>query len=378
MTTSVTIVGAGLGGLILARTLALHDIPVVVYDVDASADGRGQGGQLDLHEEDGQRAIEVAGLTAEYRAIIHRGGGARRVLDDRGRVLVDVPDNDSMARPEALRGDIRRILLESLPEGIVQWGKKLRVATPLGAGRHRLEFDDGSSTDADLLIGADGVWSKVRALVSDASPSYSGMSYVDTFLHDVEQRHPDTAALVGDGALYALAPGRGFLAHREAGGVIHTYVVLNRPVAWFDDIDFDDPDAARARIAAEFDGWAPEVTALVTDSYSAPILRAVHELPDDHHWSRVPGVTLLGDAAHATLPGGDGANLAMLDGALLGEAIAADPEDLEGVLTRFEEGMFQRSAAAAAAAHHTVEVIFGAGAPSGLVRLFSGGGHDED
>ncbi|MGW4879275.1 FAD-dependent oxidoreductase [Streptomyces sp. NPDC004262] len=313
----------------------------------------------------------MAGLTDEYRSIIHRGGGARRVVDERGRVVVERPDDGSLERPETLRGDIRRILLASLPPGTVRWGRKLVSATPVGDGRHRVAFADGTSAVSDVLVGADGVWSRVRALVSDARPVYSGMSYVDTCLHDVDTAHPRVAGLVGNGALYALVPGKGFLAHREAGDVIHTYVVLHRPAEWFDGIDFTDVPAAKARVAAEFDGWAPELRALITDGDSAPVLRSIHELPDDHRWSRVPGVTLLGDAAHATVPGGDGANLAMLDGAELGEALAAYPDDTEKALAAYESRMFPRSHKAAAAAHRTVDLVFGADAPAGVIGLFS-------
>ncbi|MEV6637292.1 NAD(P)/FAD-dependent oxidoreductase [Actinoplanes sp. NPDC051470] len=378
MTTPVTVIGAGLGGLTLARVLHLNGVPVTVYDADASADARTQGGQLDLHEQNGQLALAVAGLTEEYRSIIHRGGGAQRVLDQHGAVLAELPDDGSMARPEALRGDIRRILLESLPAGAVQWGKKYLSATPLGAGRHELTFADGSTAVSGLLVGADGTWSKVRTLLSDEQPVYAGMSYVDTYLHDVDARHPGAAKAVGNGAMYALKPGRGFLAHREAGDVIHTYIVLNRPVEWFAGIDFADADAARKRIAAEFKSWAPELVSLITDGETGPVLRSIHRLPDRHRWDRIPGVTLLGDAAHVTLPGGEGANLAMLDGAELGQAIAAHPSDPETALAAYEEIMFRRSESEAIAARETIELIFGAGAPQGLVDLFNGGDGDRD
>ncbi|MFJ3644552.1 FAD-dependent oxidoreductase [Streptomyces murinus] len=371
MTTPVSIIGAGLGGLTLARILYLHDIPATVYEAEESADGRTQGGQLDLHEEDGQLALEMAGLTEKYRSIIHRGGGARRVVDERGRIVVDRPDDGSLTRPETLRGDVRRILLDSLPPGTVRWGKKLVSAAPVGDGRHQVSFADGSSSVSGVLVGADGVWSKVRALVSEERPVYSGMSYVDTYLHDVDTAHAGVAGLVGNGALYALAPGKGFLAHREVGDVIHTYVVLRRPAEWFDAVDFTDATAAKARVAAEFDGWAPELLALITDAESVPVLRSIYELPDDHHWNRVPGVTLLGDAAHATVPGGDGANLAMLDGAELGTAIAAHPDDIETALATYESKMFPRSHKAADAAHRTIEFVFGAHAPAGVISLFT-------
>jgi hypothetical protein len=65
--------------------------------------------------------------------------------------------------------------------------------------------------------------------------------------------------------MYALTPGKGIVAHREAGDILHTYVELNRPAEWVAGIDFADPAAATARVAAEFDGWAPELTALITD-----------------------------------------------------------------------------------------------------------------
>jgi 2-polyprenyl-6-methoxyphenol hydroxylase-like FAD-dependent oxidoreductase len=373
MTTPVTVIGAGLGGLTLARVLHRHGIPVTVYDAEASAGTRSQGGQLDLHEHNGQLALEIAGLTPQYRAVLHRGGGAQRVLDQHATVLAELPDDGSLTRPEALRGDIRRILLESLPDGTVQWGRKLLSATPLGAGRHELAFADGSTRVAAVLVGADGTWSRVRRLVSDHTPVYAGRSYIDVHLHDVDRRHPAAAELVGPGAMYAFLPGRGFLAHREAGGVIHTYVVLNRPLDWFAGIDFTDARAARQRIAAAFDGWAPELVSLITDSDTAPILRAIHRLPDGHRWDRTPGVTLLGDAAHVTLPGGEGANLAMLDGAELGQAIAAHPGDPETALAAYEQTMFPRAEAEAHAARETIDLIFGAGAPYGLAGLFGAG-----
>jgi 2-polyprenyl-6-methoxyphenol hydroxylase-like FAD-dependent oxidoreductase len=368
----IVIVGAGLGGLTLARVLHVHGIPATVYEADPSAESRTQGGQLDIHEDDGQRALADAGLTDEFRAIIHEGAEALRVLDQHGKLLHDEPDDGMARRPEVLRGDLRRILLDSLPEETVRWGRKVTGVRPLGDGRHELTFADGTTVTSGLLVGADGAWSKIRPLLSDAEPAYIGTTFIDTYLYDADERHTATAEAVGVGAMYALTPGKGIIAHREAGNILHTYVELSRPAEWIAGIDFTDAGAATARVAAEFDGWAPELTALITDGESAPVARMIHTLPDGHRWERVPGVTLLGDAAHLMPPSGDGANLAMFDGAELAKAITAHPGDVEAALTAYEQELFARSEPFYADAHEMLDLCLGERAPYGLIDLFTG------
>ncbi|MYX72765.1 FAD-dependent monooxygenase, partial [Streptomyces sp. SID3915] len=105
-------------------------------------------------------------------------------------------------------------------------------------------------------VGADGAWSRVRPLLSDAVPEYTGRSFVETYLLDGDTRHPAAAKAVGGGSLFALAPGKGIQAHRESGGTLHTYVALSESQDWFAAVDFTDAAAAATRIAQEFDGWA--------------------------------------------------------------------------------------------------------------------------
>lgn len=373
MTTHITIIGAGLGGLTLARVLHVHGIKATVYEADASAGARTQGGMLDIHDYNGQLALQAAGLYEEFRGIIHAGGAASRMLDPHGKILLDQPDDGGATRPEVPRGDLRRILLESLPEGTVQWGRKLTSIGSLGDGRHELTFGDGSIVTTRLVIGADGAWSRVRPLLSDVKPEYAGTSFIETYLFDADARHPASAKAVGGGALYALTPGKGIVAHREPHGVLHTYIVITRPQEWFEALDFGDPKAARARVAAELEGWAPELTALIADGETAPVLRKIYSLPIGHRWKRVSGVTLLGDAAHLSAPDGEGANLAMLDGAELGKAIAAYRDDVDAALAEYEEAMFARSAAAAVEAAKTFRLCFqDDNVPYGLLEFFTG------
>jgi 2-polyprenyl-6-methoxyphenol hydroxylase-like FAD-dependent oxidoreductase len=349
----VTIIGAGLGGLTLARVLHVHGIPATVYEAEASPAARTQGGMLDIHDYNGQPALHAAGLTDEFRSHILAGREATRALDQDGNVLFDQPDDGTGGRPEIQRAELRQILLDSLPAGTVRWGHKVSGVRALGEGRHEVTFTDGATGTTSLLVGADGAWSRVRPLLTDAVPEYVGTSFVETFLFDGDNRHPATAKAVGGGSLFVLDPSvseKRIDAHRESGGNLHTYVTLSKPLDWFADIDFTDPATATARIAQEFDGWAPELTALITDSDTAPVHRPHYALPIEHRWDRVPGVTLLGDAAHLAPPDGEGANLAMQDGAELGRALAAHPDDIETALAEYEQALFVRSAEHATAA----------------------------
>ena len=336
MNTPVTIIGAGLGGLTLARVLHVHGIAATIYEAEASANARAQGGMLDIHDYNGQLALKAAGLFEEFLEIIHAGAQASRVLDKDGNVLLDEPDDGTGGRPEVPRGELRRILLESLPTGTVRWGHKVTAVSPLGGGRHVVTFADGSTVTTDLLVGADGAWSRVRPLLSEEKPKSVCITYVETYLFDCDTRHKASAGAVGGGSLFALAPGKGILAHREPKGVLHTYVALNKPEDWIARIDFSDPVTALACVAEDFGGWAPALTALITDGETDPVPRALHVLPVEHRWDRVPGVTLLGDAAHLMPPSGEGANLAMFDGAELGKAIAVNPGDVEAALLAYE------------------------------------------
>ncbi|HEY3750690.1 MAG TPA: FAD-dependent monooxygenase, partial [Pseudonocardiaceae bacterium] len=243
------------------------------------------------------------------------------------------------------RADLRDLLLDSLPEHTVRWGHAFDHAD-----NGVLHFTDGSSATYDLLVGADGAQSRVRALVTDARPAHIGQNVVEVGIPDIDHTHPDLAAMVGRGNYWVLGDGLSLAAQRNGDGRVRVGLSFyDTAEDWFatSGIPFDDPAAARARLIDLLPGWDSRFTALIAACDDTVVPRSITALPIGLTWPSTPDVTLLGDAAHLMPAVGEGANMALLDGALLGLALAAHPDDFPAAVKEYEREMFERTSAAA-------------------------------
>ncbi|MFE0023429.1 FAD-dependent oxidoreductase [Amycolatopsis sp. NPDC059021] len=359
-TTRIAVVGAGLGGLACARGLQLHGGSVTVFEREPSRHARSQGGTLDLHADTGQAALRAAGLFDRFHALARPEGQEQRTLDPVTTELLrhDQPAETDDYAPEIDRGQLRDMFLDSLTEGTVHWGHTVTGVEALGDGTAGLLFADGTTQDFDLVVGADGAWSRVRPAVSAATPAYTGNTLVETYLDDVDTRHPALARLIGNGTMVASSGGKAVIAQRNSGGHVRVYADLAVPADWHvtAGLDLGDAEVVRAYLLREFDGWHDDLLGLLRESEGGFANRPLHVLPVGHTWAHIPGITLLGDAAHLMPPVGVGANLAMLDGTALADAIAAHAV-LDDAVRAYEDVLIPRSAAAAQAAAELMEVL---------------------
>lgn len=356
MASKIAIIGAGPAGLTFATLLraSRQNFEITIFEKDDSPVERSRkGGTLDLHDDTGLAALRKAGLWdsfskyARYEGqdIIFADKNANRVYEDvgKGELSRDSPG----ARPEIDRRRLQEILFKSVPTGWIRWGSYLRSVSTDGI----LTFDHGIEGRFDLIVGADGAWSKVRPVLTDIRPSYAGISGFELDILDPAQHHPEVSRMIGRGSYFAYSDCKALQAQRQGDGNVMLYAwdtnTEEYPKKLLEEVGYDGEKVKRILLETLFQDWASELQAWLR-ACSGDIIRPwpIYELPVGMTWEHKKGFTLIGDSAHVMSPfAGEGVNAGMKDALELAEAITESIEtsrDLDSAVERFEKAMFPR------------------------------------
>ncbi|CAD6446890.1 e04008b3-3263-421f-8def-14f1d683e26d-CDS [Sclerotinia trifoliorum] len=359
----IAIAGAGPSGLTLARLLQHSGIKCTIFELDLNRNARSQGGLIDLHADMGQRALREAGLIEEFRKHCLPEADSMKLVKADGTVVWDENEKDeekdlnrqARDRPEIDRARLRDILLDSVDPDLIQWNSKLIRVEPskTNPAQFDLHFAGYVAEGFDLVVGADGAWSKVRPLVSAQLPEYSGVSMIEMRALNVSERKRWLSDYVGKGSLFMFDEGRMFICQRNGYDGVRVYAGVRKPESWIQNsgIKWEDPIEARKQLAEQYFGDVhDDLKRLIFEASDSLLARPLYMLPVGFKWPSRPGVTLLGDAAHLMTPfAGVGVNVAMNDAMLLAHALSKQRDnfamDMEGSLkqaiTEYEEQMFK-------------------------------------
>jgi salicylate hydroxylase len=337
--TRVAIIGGGIGGLTAANALSLAGIEAAVYE--AAAELREIGAGVALHPN-AMKVLRAIGLEDGVRAVA--GHAQRQVLRNwkTGRVIGSTSRRQQAASfgiegATAHRADLLDVLARALPAGMVTLGRRctqVRTDGEVAAAR----FADGSEIEADVIVGADGIHSPVRAsLFGPDAPRFTGKICYRSVVPAAAVRG---ARPPGDGARCPSGEGAQWLGPH---GTIVLYPMrgeeLINVVCHYDDASYRHEswitECRREEVLERYAGWHESLLRLFSaaDTWYKWALYDRDPMP---RWTR-GRVTVLGDAAHPMLPYlGQGACQAIEDGAVLATALSAEATDPLAGLDRYE------------------------------------------
>ena len=412
----IAIVGGGPSGLTLGLLLHQYGISATIYEARAKPTPEElaqPSGMLDLHEESGLAAIHECGLFDDFQAAVATSNcsEAMRVLNADGQVLHS-DEGELSTRPEIARNALTALLLQHLPTDSIKWSHKIVSAsssrnTSTGATEITLTFDlstdntNSSTAIHDLVIGADGAWSRIRPLLSPVCPSYAGAQYLTATIRHISTKHPQLLPLVGSGSMCALGGRNGIMTQRGPQDSLRLYAAISTPdETWSDSCKLAGKTAAQvcSTLLADtklFASWAPILRDLLStacneetaDHPGMPAdVRPYYMLPVGHRWDHRTGATLVGDAAHLMTPwAGEGVNLAMWDALELAQVLAAATPTreseavadaagwqagLEAGMVAFEQSMLARAQEKAQETEQNRQMFLGDDGASAMAGFF--------
>ncbi|KAK3385730.1 hypothetical protein B0H63DRAFT_433496 [Podospora didyma] len=383
MTTPViAIIGAGPCGLTLARLLECKGIDYAVYERDESENTNRAGGSLDIHPETGQRALQECGLFDAFKKYARYDDTVLSLLDKSGKQHLQI--GQGRDAPEIDRKELRQILLDAIPKDKTRWGHTLTGATLGEDGRPVLQFANGVVVSGfKLVVGTDGAWSKVRPLLTQATPQYSGKTYLEARINLDSPLYETLSKSRGAGTTISVGSGTPIITQRQGNGSYRTYFGLPVPADFFKSggkVGLQDAEATRGLLLSDFyaDGWSDDHKALIrhaTDFRTWPLYSLSAE---DMNWTPVPGATLAGDAAHLAMPNGEGVNLAMTDALNLADKIAEHGvENIDLAVREYEQEMFPRGEETISEGKAMTGIMYGED-PQPFVEIFSAFGAGGD
>jgi 2-polyprenyl-6-methoxyphenol hydroxylase-like FAD-dependent oxidoreductase len=360
----IAIVGGGPGGLTLARLLQLKGADVTVYERDPHQDARAQGATLDLHEESGLAALQDAGLMQEFKARYRPGADKMRITDEHANIVLDdhatEQDEARRNRPEIDRGPLQKLLYNSLDPGTVIWNSRFASLTPEDGG-WILEFTNGTTAFADLVIAADGANSKLRPYLISIKPFYCGYTAIEGAVYDSETASPVMHKLLSGGKIFAMGDNRSLIVSSKGDGSLVFYPCFKADEDWVKEsgIDFMDKAQVLAWFKTEFASWDNCWHELFQNASGTFTPRPLYCMPLNQTWVAQPNLTMLGDAAHLMPPyAGEGVNMAMLDALELSRALTdGNHPDTLTAIAAYEKQMRSRAAKAADMSVQSLQIM---------------------